>query len=59
MIITREAQHRIIEKWDSADKSTSEFIAFVEGMEALFAFMEKKRKDEADYYADFYANRTF
>lgn len=55
MIITREAQARIIEKWDTVGKSTIEFIAFVEGMEAVFAFMEKKRKDEAD----FYANRPF
>ena len=55
MIITKEEQVRIINKWDKQDKSSKEFIAFVEGMEALFAFMEKKRKDEAD----FYANRTF
>ena len=59
MIITTEAQERIIDKWNTDDKSTREFIAFMEGMEALFAFMEKKRKDEADYYADFYANRPF
>lgn len=53
MIITREAQARIIEKWDTVGKSTIEFIAFVEGMEAVFAFMEKKTED------DFYANRPF
>mgnify|MGYP003680556285 CR=1 FL=1 len=59
MIITKEAQERIIDKWKTDDKSTREFIAFMEGMKALFAFMEKKRKDEADFYADYYANRPF
>ena len=52
MVLTREEQHRIVQKWDKQDKSTIEFIAFVEGMEAVFSFMEKKRKDEADFYAN-------
>mgnify|MGYP003679521196 CR=1 FL=1 len=52
MIITTEEQVRIINKWDKQDKSSKEFIAFVEGMEALFAFMEKKRKDEANFQAN-------
>ena len=52
MIITTEAQERIIDKWNTEDKSTSEFIAFSQGMYAVFAFMEKKRKDEADFYAN-------
>ena len=51
MIITTEAQGRIIDNWNTEDKSTSEFIAFLQGMEAVFAFMEKKTED------DFYANR--
>ena len=59
MIITGEAQERIVVKWDKQGKSSKEYIAFREGMEAVFAFMEKYQKDEADYYADFYANRTF
>ena len=52
MVFTREAQHRIIEKWDTVDKSSKEYIAFIEGMEAVFSFMEKKRKDEDDFYAN-------
>ena len=52
MIITTEAQERIIDKWNTDDKSTREFIAFMEGMEALFAFMEKYKKDKDDFYAN-------
>ena len=52
MIITREAQHRIIEKWDTVGKSSKEYIAFIEGMEAVFAFMEKYKKDKDDFYAN-------
>tara|TARA_R100001369_G_scaffold90397_1_gene129343 strand:- start:24 stop:191 length:168 start_codon:yes stop_codon:yes gene_type:complete len=52
MVFTRKAQHRIIEKWDTLDKSSKEYIAFIEGMEAVFVFMEKYKKDEADFYAN-------
>jgi hypothetical protein len=52
MVITKEEQVGIIDKWDKQDKSSKEFIAVMEGMEAVFAFMEKKRKDEADFYAN-------
>ena len=52
MIITKEAQERIIDKWNTENKSLSELISFMEGMEAVFVFMEKKRKDEADFYAN-------
>ena len=55
MIITTEAQERIIDKWDKQGKSSKEYIAFREGMEAVFAFIKKYQKDEAD----FYANRPF
>ena len=51
MIITREEQHRIVQKWDKQDKSTIELLAFFEGMQSIIAFMEKKTED------DFYANR--
>jgi len=52
MIITTEAQQRIIENWNTEDKSSKEYIAFIEGMEAVFVFMEKYKKDEADFYAN-------
>jgi hypothetical protein len=44
MIITKEAQERIVEKWDKQDKSSKEYIAFREGMEAVFAFIKKYQK---------------
>ena len=50
MIITTEAQERIIDNWNTDDKSTREFIAFMEGMEAVFATIEKNRIDEAERY---------
>ena len=52
MIITKEAQERIIDKWNTENKSLSELISFMEGMEAVFAFMEKYKKDKDDFYAN-------
>jgi len=52
MIITTEAQQRIIENWNTEDKSTRDLLCFFEGMEAVFVFMEKYKKDEADFYAN-------
>ena len=51
MIITKEAQERIIDKWNSqADRSTRDLLCFVEGMESVFALIEKNRKDLIDFY---------
>ena len=51
MIITREAQLRLAAEY-AENKSTTELLAFFEGMQVIISFMEKKRKDEADFYAN-------
>ena len=51
MIITREAQLRLAGEYGE-EKSTPELLAFFEGMQAIISFMQKKEKDEADFYAN-------
>ena len=50
MIITREAQLRLAAEYGE-EKSTTELLAFFEGMQSIISFMEKKTED------DFYTNR--
>ena len=42
MIITKEAQERIIDKWNTENKSLSELISFMEGMEAMIKLINKQ-----------------
>jgi len=51
MIITREAQLRLASEYGE-EKSTKEVLAFFEGMQSIISFMEKYKKDEADFYAN-------
>ena len=45
MIVTIEAQQRILEKWNNRDRTTKEYIAFIEGMQAALDLMDKITKD--------------
>lgn len=51
MIITREAQLRLAAEYGE-EKSTKEVLAFFEGMQSIISFMQKKEKQEADFYAN-------
>ena len=51
MIITTEAQLRLAGEYGE-EKSTPELLAFFEGMQSIISFMQKKAKDEADFYAN-------
>ena len=42
MIITTEEQEKIIEKWNTKEKSTRDFICFLDGMKALSKLLEDK-----------------
>jgi len=50
MVFTREAQLRLAAE-HAENKSTTELLAFFEGMQVIISLMEKKTED------DFYANR--
>ena len=50
MIISTISQEKIIDKWNTKDKTTRDLICFMEGMEAVFALIEKKTKDSKDFY---------
>ena len=45
MIVSIQAQERVIEKYNTKDVTTKQYIAFVEGMEAAFELIEKIRVD--------------
>ena len=46
MIITREEQIRIIDKWNTEEKSTRDLLCFYEGMEALWKLIAEKDRAE-------------
>ena len=46
MIITTEEQIRIIDKWNTKEKSTRDLLCFYEGMEALCKLIAEKDKAE-------------
>ena len=50
MVFTREAQLRLAAEY-AENKSTTELLAFFEGMQVIISLMEKKTE------ADFYSNR--
>ena len=45
MIVTREAQQRVVDKYDTKDKTTKQLIAFTQGLEAAFELIDKITKD--------------
>ena len=50
MIITKEAQERVIDKWNTEEKSTRDLLCFLEGMEAQIALLIKIEKDKNEFY---------
>ena len=50
MIITKEAQMKIIYKWNTDEKTTRDLLCFFEGMESVFDLIEKNKKDLIDFY---------
>ena len=46
MIITREEQIGIIDKWNTEEKSTRDLLCFYEGMEAVWKLIAEKDKAE-------------
>ena len=48
MIITEEEQIRIIEKWNTKEKSARDLLCFFEGMEAFRQLLEDKVKAEKE-----------
>ena len=45
MIISEEAQERTIDNWNNQDKTTKEYLAFIDGMEAAFDLVDKIMKN--------------
>jgi len=48
MIITKEEQIKIINKWHTKEKSTRDLLCFLEGMEAFRQLLEDKVKAEKE-----------
>ena len=48
MIITKEEQIKIINKWHTKEKSTRDLLCFLEGMEAFRQLLEDKVKVEKE-----------
>ena len=48
MIITNEEQIRIIEKWNTKEKSTRDLLCFFEGMIAVWKLLAEKNKAEKE-----------
>ena len=48
MIITKEEQIKIINKWHTKEKSTRDLLCFLEGMEAFRKLLEDKDKAEKE-----------
>lgn len=48
MIITEEEQIRIMEKWNTKEKSARDLLCFFEGMEAFRKLLEDKDKAEKE-----------
>ena len=48
MIITEEEQIRIIEKWNTKEKSTRDLLCFFEGMIAVWKLLAEKNKAEKE-----------
>jgi hypothetical protein len=46
MFITTEEQIRIIDKWNTEEKSTRDLLCFYEGMEAVWKLIAEKDKAE-------------
>ena len=46
MIITKEQQQRVIDNWNTEEKSTRDLLCFLEGMEAMIALWIKIEKDK-------------
>ena len=50
MIITKEQQQRVIDNWDTEEKSTRDLLCFLEGMEAMIALLIKTAEDKNEFY---------
>ncbi len=50
MIITKEQQQRVIDNWNTEEKSTRDLLCFLEGMEAMIALWIKIEKDKNEFY---------
>ena len=46
MVISEESQERILNNWNTQDKTTKEYLAFIDGMEAAFDLVDKIMKTQ-------------
>ncbi len=47
MVVTNEAQQRVVDEWNKDNKNVEQLIAFMEGMEAAFELINKIKNDHA------------